>query len=77
MSGWARLRVTPVSAAVASLADDDCRECAGPLVKHRVEQPALIRHAGYGATRITITVGCPACGWWHRRDITEARPSRV
>lgn len=51
-----------------------CPICTRPLDHTRVEQPALLRHGGHGATRIEVHAHCPSCGWWLTREQSETRP---
>ena len=54
-----------------------CPSCGKPnLGRQRVDEPALLTHGGYGATRSTTTLGC-ACGWSLVVEVTEARPVSV
>ncbi len=52
---------------------DRCPRCGSTINERTVEQPALCRHGGHGATERTVTRSCP-CGWWMTSEISEARP---
>ena len=47
------------------LARDRCPDCGDDVVDWRVEQPALLRHGGYGATWQTVIRSCRngRCSW--------------
>lgn len=51
-----------------------CPTCNRELDLEVVDQPAIVRHAGYGATQRTITRHCPGCGWSLYHTTTETRP---
>ena len=51
-----------------------CPGCGADLDHEQVDQPALVRHAGYGATRRTITRHCPNCGYSLNHTTAETRP---
>lgn len=55
----------------------NCPDCGTPLAPIRVEQPALFRHGGYGATSASERTRCPACGWAITLTVTETRPDRA
>lgn len=50
-----------------------CPACRLPTRSYRLEQPALFRHAGFGAT-IRSTIRWCLCGWALLVDSTEVRP---
>jgi hypothetical protein len=50
-----------------------CPDCGRPLMVDATEQPALLRHGGYGATRRTVARLCP-CGWHLVASIGEVAP---
>lgn len=53
-----------------------CPDCGTPLELEHVDQPAIVRHGGYGATRRTTTRHCPrpGCGWALNHQTSEHRP---
>lgn len=56
-----------------------CPTCGAPVVDDVVaEQLPLLRHGGYGATRVTRRVFCsaPACPWALVTEVSETRPPR-
>lgn len=59
---------------VATLDGDRCPDCGGALTPIITEQPAIVRHGGYGATRRDTVKRCGACGWALHSDTTEVRP---
>jgi hypothetical protein len=59
---------------LATFDPSQCPECGADLGHEQVDQPALIRHAGYGATRRTITRHCTECSYSLKHVITETRP---
>lgn len=53
-----------------------CPECGLPhLATVTTQQPALLRHGGYGATQTTTRQWCPPCGWSGPTETTETRPA--
>ncbi len=58
---------------VATLDPDRCPNCGDDLHHLGWEQPALLRHAGYGATERTRIRVC-RCGWWLTVERGEVRP---
>ena len=51
-----------------------CPDCAQPLGHLVIWQRALLRHAGYGATRRSVVRRCPACGWHLEAEQSEVTP---
>lgn len=51
-----------------------CPDCDTELTLQIVDQPAIVRHGGYGATRRTITRHCTTCGYTLNHIITETTP---
>lgn len=51
-----------------------CPECGADLDHLTVEQPALIRHGGYGATAQSRLRTCPACAFVFHAEQNEVRP---
>lgn len=51
-----------------------CPECDGTLVEHIADEPALLRHGGYGATRRTRRRSCVQCGWSLTVERGEVHP---
>jgi hypothetical protein len=52
-----------------------CLECGhSTLVSTEWEQPALLRHGGYGATEHHQRVSCPNCGFIRLRAVSTVRP---
>jgi hypothetical protein len=58
-----RLHRRGTTKALVPISRTDCPPCGAPLATRRIDEPALIRHGGYGETRTTTTVWCDACGW--------------
>jgi len=54
-----------------------CPMCGGALHEVTMDQPALFRHGGYGATTETHSVFCLPCGWGLTVSTTEVRPARL
>lgn len=53
----------------------DCPNCGGSTSTSRVEEPALLRHGGYGATRQSVLSQCDDdCGWQMTTQVNEVRP---
>ena len=59
---------------LATLDPGGCPSCGEPLDQEQVDQPALVRHGGYGATRRTITRHCSTCGYSLNHVTQETRP---
>lgn len=59
--------------ALAVIPSDRCPACGRVTEADVVEQPALLRHGGHGATRRTRIRRCE-CGWRLVAEITEVRP---
>lgn len=56
---------------------DPCPRCGKPTHEQTMEEPALLRHGGYGAMRFTRQVVCVrGCGWFLTLEQTEVRPPR-
>lgn len=53
-----------------------CPDCGAPTEPQTVNQPALLRHAGYGADRTTIVHRCTRCDWSLLAATTETKPVR-
>lgn len=53
---------------------DRCPDCGGELSTITVEQPAIVRHGGYGATRVHSIRKCVDCGWSLHEETSEVRP---
>lgn len=53
-----------------------CPACTSPVRDVTWDQPALLRHGGYGATRRVVQRTCDRCGWTLRIRIDEIRPDR-
>lgn len=53
-----------------------CPACGGELDSEQVDEDALLRHGGYGATRTSVRFHC-ACGWTLLRQVSETRPPRL
>lgn len=53
-----------------------CPNCAAPVSLLTVLEPALLRCAGYGATRKRVLARCSdfRCGYSHEREVSEVRP---
>lgn len=50
-----------------------CPDCAAPLLIEVVDQPALLRHGGYGATHCRTVRFC-GCGYLIEARSQERRP---
>lgn len=63
---------------VLALRDPGCPECGHSLAEHTVDQPALLVHGGYGATRRTTWSICANrdCRYAHQRAVDEVRPEQ-
>lgn len=57
---------------------DTCFVCGGPIRHESIGQPALFRHGGYGATRMTTFAICTerACRAVRIVRTIEVRPDR-
>lgn len=54
-----------------------CPSCRGEVIESTIDEPALLRHGGYGATKRTRFLYCEnllRCGWSLVADVTEVRP---
>lgn len=53
-----------------------CLGCGGATVEATIAQPALLRHGGYGATRVVTRLACvdPLCGMVRVARVDEVRP---
>lgn len=51
-----------------------CPSCGASIHARTVDQEALVRHAGYGATQRTVTRHCPACPWSTTVEVSDTRP---
>lgn len=60
------------------LPKDTCRRCGGATRRESVGQPALFRHGGFGATRMTTVLACvsSACRAVRQTQVDEVRPER-
>jgi predicted RNA-binding Zn-ribbon protein involved in translation (DUF1610 family) len=54
-----------------------CPECGAALARITWLQPALLRHAGYGATEQSTRRWCPCCGWSLPIDLATVSPRAV
>lgn len=59
--------------ALVHVPSDRCPECGEPTSSRTVDQPALIRHGGHGATERTTVRSCP-CGWSLVSERSEIKP---
>jgi len=61
---------------LVAIPPDLCPRCGHFTREVIVEEPALLRHGGYGATRQTVTVVCDTdgCGWTHTPRSGEIAP---
>jgi hypothetical protein len=62
------------STALVSLPAERCPFCRMPLLSLTYDQPALLRHGGYGGTLRTTLRYCPACPFTRKADRMEVRP---
>jgi primosomal protein N' len=53
-----------------------CPDCDTELTLETVDQPAIVRHGGYGGTRRTLTRHCPHCGYSLNHITTELPPAK-
>ena len=55
-----------------------CPRCRSTLRRVVMDEPALFRHGGHGATLRTVTDHCSAgqCHWSMVRSVTESNPRR-
>lgn len=60
--------------ALVALEADACPDCGGPMDHITATQPALIRHAGYGASVETTIRICPGCAYGLVARRGEVRP---
>jgi len=51
-----------------------CPDCDTVLDLVHFDQPAVVRHGGYGATVRTVLRSCPKCGWKLVAERGEVRP---
>ena len=61
--------------ALVPLDPDTCPRCDSELRHVASDQPALLRHGGYGADRRSEMSTCPACGFEGASTIGETRPA--
>lgn len=47
---------------LVTIPPDLCPRCGSMLREETVDEPALVRHAGYGATRRTVRLICDTAG---------------
>lgn len=59
--------------ALVALSPELCPDCGNELMPYQVDQPALFKHGGYGATDRTVLVIC-ACGYGRQRERSEVTP---
>lgn len=53
-----------------------CPDCQAPTTTVQWDQPALVRHGGYGATQRRTVRHCMArCGWGYEQTVEEVRPA--
>ncbi len=57
---------------------DVCLRCGGPVTSESIGQPALFRHGGYGATRMSTFLLCrdQKCRGVRLSRVIEVRPER-
>ena len=51
-----------------------CPSCGASIHAQSVDQLPLLRSAGYGAARRTVTRHCPACPWSTTVEVSDCRP---
>lgn len=51
-----------------------CPNDGTTLTPDGMDEPALFKHGGYGATRRTVILTCRQCGWGITREISEISP---
>lgn len=62
------------SRALVLLDTSTCPLCDAELEEVESHQPALLRHAGYGATVRTLHRFCLPCRWGYEAERQEVRP---
>ncbi len=62
------------SRSLVVLAPGVCPVDGSTLSPDGMEEPALFKHGGYGATRRTVVMFCPACGWSITREVSAVSP---
>jgi hypothetical protein len=66
------------SAELVPVGNDVCPTCGSSTRLRVVEEPALVRVGGYGATRRTVTAFCAdECGWLVVNAVSETSPRRA
>lgn len=61
--------------AIVVVPNDRCHHCGTPVDEESFDQPALLRHGGYGATHRTTFILCPSCDWSQVLQTQEVRPA--
>lgn len=61
------------SRALVRIVEGSCPACGGVTRYETVEQPALLRHGGHGATERTVVASC-SCGWRCQVERSEVLP---
>ena len=59
---------------LVALSREHCPDCNADLTLYQTDQPALFKHAGYGATDRVVLGLCPACGYSRQRERSEISP---
>ena len=59
--------------ALVPLGREQCPACGGDVQESSAAQPALIRHGGYGETKVGHFLYCD-CGWTLDAGITSESP---
>lgn len=54
-----------------------CPTCGTTVVSTTWLQPALLRHAGYGAVERHTRRWCPSCGWSMPLDLATVSPRGI
>jgi hypothetical protein len=54
---------------------DACPDCGDELAEIGYDQPAVVRHGGYGATIRVRHLACPTCPYQRHHETTETRPA--
>lgn len=62
--------------ALVPLGRSQCPECGGDVHETSAAQPALIRHGGYGETKVGTYLHCD-CGWMLDAAQTSESPRRL
>jgi hypothetical protein len=65
----------PITTDLVHLDQTICPDDGTRLQAYVMHEPALFKHGGYGATRRTVVLSCPACGWGITAEVSEISPN--